>query len=135
MNRAFAGAWGAFCVTFFWNHFSPDKEKQDARTMAEANAFFTELGVPTTFLLTSFYWENLIHFGLGPKPGSDGTLQFTLPMGDRKLPGISSEDIGKCALGIFARSELIGTTVGVAGLFREPAACGPGGFFSRAWVN
>lgn len=24
--RAFAGAHGAFCVTFFWDHFSPDRE-------------------------------------------------------------------------------------------------------------
>jgi uncharacterized protein YbjT (DUF2867 family) len=162
IKRAFEGAWGAFCVTFFWNHFSPEKETQDARTMAEAakaagvshviwstfedvrnwsplgdgrmptlmdkykvphfdakadaNVFFTELGVPTTFLLTSFYWENLIHFGMGPTPGPDGTLQFTLPMGGSKLPGISSRDIGSCALGVFKRSgDFIGKTVGVAG--------------------
>ena len=53
----------------------------------EANAVFTELGVPTTFLNTSFYWDNLIHFGMGPKKGADGKLAFTLPMGDKKLPG------------------------------------------------
>ena len=35
----------------------------------EADHLFTELGVPTTFLLTSFYWENLIYFGAGPKKG------------------------------------------------------------------
>lgn len=83
---------------------------------AEANSAFTELGVPTTFLLTSFYWENLIYFGMGPKKDSDGKLAFTLPMGDKKLPGIAAEDIGKCAYGIFKRgSEFIGKTVGVAG--------------------
>ena len=65
----------------------------------EANAIFTELGVPTTFLLTSFYWDNLIHFGMGPKKGADGKLAFTLPMGDKKLPGIAAEDIGRCAYG------------------------------------
>ena len=69
----------------------------------EANGFFTELGVPTTFLLTSFYWDNLIHFGMGPKKGPDGKLAFTLPMGDKKLPGIAAEDIGKCAYGIFKK--------------------------------
>jgi uncharacterized protein YbjT (DUF2867 family) len=82
---------------------------------AEANHFFTDLGVPTTFLFTSFYWDNLIYFGMGPKKGPDGKLAFTLPMGDKKLPGIAAEDIGKCAYGIFKRPEFIGKTVGVAG--------------------
>ena len=82
----------------------------------EANGYFSELGVPTTFLNTSFYWDNLIHFGMGPKPGPDGTLAFTLPMGDKKLPGIAVEDIGRCAYGIYKRGgELVGKTVGIAG--------------------
>ena len=59
--------------------------------------------MPTTFLLTSFYWDNLIYFGIGPKKGPDGKLAFTLPMGDKKLPGIAAEDIGACAYGIFKR--------------------------------
>ena len=82
----------------------------------EADRAFTEAGVPTTFLLTSFYWDNLIHFGMGPKKGPDGVLGFTLPMGRAKLPGIASEDIGRCAYGIFKRGgEFIGKTVGIAG--------------------
>lgn len=53
---------------------------------------------------------------MGPKPGADGKLAFVLPMGDRKLPGIAAEDIGKCAYGIFKRGdEFIGKTVGIAG--------------------
>jgi hypothetical protein len=37
-------------------------------------------------------------------------------MGDKKLPGIAAEDIGRCAYGIFQRgSEFIGKTIGVAG--------------------
>jgi uncharacterized protein YbjT (DUF2867 family) len=82
---------------------------------AEANAAFTRAGVPTTFLLTSFYWDNLIHFGMGPKKGADGVLAFTLPMGHAKLPGIAAEDIGRCAYGVFKRPDLIGKTVGIAG--------------------
>ena len=83
---------------------------------AEADHFFTDAGVPTTFLLTSFYWENLIYFGLGPQSGPDGKLAITYPMGNAKLPGIAAEDIGKCAYGIFKRGdEFIGKTVGVAG--------------------
>lgn len=162
LQAAFAGAYGAFCVTFFWEHFSPGKELAQVRSMAEAarsnglrhvvwstledtrkwvplsddrmptlqekykvphfdakgeaNAIFTELGVPTTFLLTSFYWDNLIHFGMGPQADEDGNLTFALPMGDKKLPGIASEDIGRCAYGVFkAGDEFIGRTVGIAG--------------------
>ncbi len=162
LKKAFQGAYGAFCVTFFWEHFSPEKETGQARAMAEAakhagvqhviwstledtrkwvpltdnrmptlqgkyktphldakgeaDKFFTERGVPTTFLLTSFYWDNFIHFGMGPKKGPDGKLAITLPMGDKKLPGIAVEDIGKCAYGIFKKGrELIGKTVGIAG--------------------
>ena len=162
LKKAFAGAYGAFCLTNFWEHFSPEKELAQAKSQAqaaksaglqhviwstledtrkwvpvsdhrmptlmgkykvphfdskgEADAEFTKLGVPTTFLLTSFYWDNLIHFGMGPKKGPDGTLAFTLPMDDKKLPGIAAEDIGKCALGIFKKGrEFIGKTVGIAG--------------------
>lgn len=160
--EAFDGAWGAFCVTFFWEHFSPDTEKAHAQTMAEAaaaagvehviwstledtrkwvpleddrmptleekykvphfdvkgasDAFFEEADVPTTFLLTSFYWDNLIHFGMGPRRMEDGSLGFVLPMGKAKLPGIAGEDIGKCAYGIFQRGpELAGERVGISG--------------------
>ncbi len=162
LTKAFAGAHGAFCVTNFWEHFSPEKEIDQARNLAqaakdagvkhaiwstfedtrdkvplsdnrmptlkdkykvphfdakaEANKFFTERGVPTTFLLTSFYWDNMINFGSGPKKQADGSLSFVLPMADKKLPGIAAEDIGRCAFGIFKRgAEFIGKTVGVSG--------------------
>ena len=83
---------------------------------ADANHFFTDAGVPTTFLYTSFYWENFIFFGNGPQRGEDGVLAVTYPMGDKKLPSIAAEDIGKCAYAIFKRGdEFIGKTVGVAG--------------------
>ncbi|MCX6164791.1 MAG: NmrA/HSCARG family protein, partial [Ignavibacteriae bacterium] len=82
----------------------------------ESNHYFTDYGVPTTFLLTSFYWDNFIYFGMGPKKGPDGKLSITIPMGDKKLPGIAAEDIGKCAYGIFKKgNEYIGKTVGIAG--------------------
>jgi uncharacterized protein YbjT (DUF2867 family) len=162
LTKALAGAYGAYFVTNFWEHFSPDREQAQARNLAaaakhsglrhviwstledtrkwvplsdarmptlmgkfkvphfdakgEANAYFTDAGVPTTFLLTSFYWDNLIHFGMGPKPTGDGKLAFTLPMADRKLAGIAVEDIGKCAYGIFRKgAETIGRTIGIAG--------------------
>src|SRR5215471_7211898 len=136
LKRAFEGAYGAFCVTFFWAHFSPEKEYAEATSMAqaakeaglmhviwstledtrkwiplsdnrmptlmgnykvphldakgEADHIFTDLGVPVTFLLTSFYWDNFIYFGLGPRKGPDGKLAITMPMGDKKLSGIAA---------------------------------------------
>jgi uncharacterized protein YbjT (DUF2867 family) len=81
----------------------------------EANGIFSALGVPTTCLNTSFYWDNLIHFGMGPKKGPDGKLAFVLPMADKKLPGIAVEDIGRCAYGVCQRPDLVGKTVGIAG--------------------
>jgi uncharacterized protein YbjT (DUF2867 family) len=82
----------------------------------EADHVFSDLGLPVTFLLTSFYWDNFIYFGMGPKKGPDGKLAITLPMGDKKLPGIAAEDIGRCAYGIFKRGrEFIGKTLGIAG--------------------
>ncbi len=72
--------------------------------------------MPVTFLRASFYWDNLIYFGSGPKKGPDGKLYITFPLDDKKMAGIASEDIGKFAYGIFKRGqELIGKTVGVAG--------------------
>src|SRR5690349_15418184 len=36
VKRAFSGAYGAFCVTFFWDHFSAERETAEAKSMAEA---------------------------------------------------------------------------------------------------
>ena len=162
LTRALQGAYGAFFVTFYWSHFSPEREKAEAASMAraaraaglkhviwstledtrefvpladtrmptlmerykvphfdakgESNRVFTEHGVPTTFLLTSGYWENLIHFGWGPKRKADGRLAVVFPIADKKIPWVGAEDIGKCAYGIFkAGTAMIGRTVGVSG--------------------
>jgi uncharacterized protein YbjT (DUF2867 family) len=86
---------------------------QDAK--AEANAYFTSLGVPTTFLETSFYYEAFLA-GYGPQRDPQGQLELTLPMGDRALAIVASEDIGRTALSIFnAGIRYIGRTVGLAG--------------------
>jgi len=162
LKQALKGAYGAYFVTFFWEHFSPEKEMAEVKNMAEAaresglkhviwstledvrkwipldddrmptlhgkykvphfdgkgesDHFFLDAGVPVTFMLASYYWENLIYFGMGPKRGADGKLAITFPMGDKKMAGISADDIGKCAYGIFKKGpELIGKRVGVAG--------------------
>lgn len=82
----------------------------------EADPYYLQTGVPTTLLLTSFYWDNMVFFGSGPKKGPDGKLALTLPMGDKKLPSMAVEDIGKCAYGIFKRGkEYIGKKLGIAG--------------------
>jgi uncharacterized protein YbjT (DUF2867 family) len=162
LERAFAGAYGAFCLTNFWEHFSPEKELAQATDLAraakaagiqhaiwstledtrrwvpltdtrmptlqgkykvphfdakgEADEVFRREGGPTTFLLTSYYWENLIYFGAGPQRGPDGKLALVFPLDDKKLPAIAVEDIGKAAYAIFKRGkEFIGRTVGIAG--------------------
>jgi uncharacterized protein YbjT (DUF2867 family) len=79
---------------------------------------FTDLGLPVTFLLTSFYWDNFYLFGMGPKKGDDGSYTLTFPIGQAKMAGIAAEDIGKAAYGIFKKgNEYIGKTVGIAGEF------------------
>ena len=81
----------------------------------EADSFFTDAGVPTTFLNTTFFFEGFTT-GFRPTRADDGKLVITLPMGERKLAGIAAEDIGRTAYGIFKRGdELIGTTVCIAG--------------------
>lgn len=162
LKKAFAGAYGAYCVTNFWEHFSGEKEKAQAHNLAEAakaagvqhviwstledtralmpaddkrmpflqekyrvphfdakaegDAYFA--GLPVTFLVTSFYWDNLYAFGLGPKKGDDGVYGWVFPMGDKRLAGIAAEDIGKAAYGIFkAGTRYAGKTVGIASEF------------------
>src|SRR6185369_11580769 len=81
-----------------------------------ADRIFAEEGAPTTYLLASFYWENFIHFGMGPRRGADGDLELALPLGGVKLPGIAAADIGKCAYGLFRRgTDTIGRRFGIAG--------------------
>ena len=83
---------------------------------SEADRFFADARVPTTYLRPSMYWEAFSNFGFGPRRAEDGTLVLSLPMGDRKLAGIAAEDIGRTALGIFKRGdEFIGSAVGIAG--------------------
>lgn len=109
LKRAFQGAHGAYCVTRRRVPLSDSRMptlmgKYKVRhfdAKGESDHFFSDPGLPVTFLLTSFYWDNFIHFGMGPRKGPDGRLALTMPMGDRKLPGIAAEDIGKCAHGIF----------------------------------
>jgi len=160
LEKAFAGAYGAYCVTNFWEHFSAEKEKTQAAHMAEAakatglkHVIWSTLedtrklvppgdtrmpilqdkyrvphfdgkaeadtyfqGLPVTFLVTSFYWDNLYMFGMAPKKGDDGTYSWAFPMGNRRLAGMAAEDIGKIAYGIFkAGPQYIGQRVGVVG--------------------
>lgn len=83
---------------------------------AEANVFFTELGVPTTFLQTTFFYEAFIVGGQGPHRDHNGELVVTIPMAGNKLALIAADDIGKTALGVFRRGDdFIGKTVSIAG--------------------
>jgi hypothetical protein len=82
---------------------------------AEANALFTELGVPTTFLQTTFYYEAFL-IGQGPHRDENGELVLTIPMAGNKMALIAADDIGKTTLGVFRRGDdFIGKTVSIAG--------------------
>jgi len=82
----------------------------------EADEAFVRHGVPTTFFLTSFYWENFIRFpGMGLRKSPNGDLVLAMPMGDKKLPGIAVNDLGLCALGVYRQTCSLGQTIGVAG--------------------
>ncbi len=162
VTRAFEGAYGAYCLTNFWEHFSGEKEEAQGANLARAckaagirhaiwstfedtrdyvpldddrmptlqgkykvahfdakasvDHWFTDLGVPTTFLYTSGYWENFIFFGWGPTRGEDGVLAVTYPLGKAKMPSIAVEDIGRFAYALFKDPQrFVGKTVGVAG--------------------
>jgi uncharacterized protein YbjT (DUF2867 family) len=161
LTSAFTGAYGAYCVSFFWAHFSPEREDAEAKNMAQAaktagvkhviwstledtrkwipldddrmptisgkykvphfdakgaaDHYFTDLGVPTTFLLASFYWENFIS-NAAPRKTPDGTYALTMALGKAKLAGVASKDIGAVAYGVFKKgAETIGQRIGVAG--------------------
>jgi uncharacterized protein YbjT (DUF2867 family) len=83
----------------------------------EADETFRRLSVPTTFLLTSFYWENFIRFpGMGLRKDPSGQIILAMPLGDKKMPSIAVDDIGLCALGIFRQvCSTMGQTIGIAG--------------------
>jgi len=129
LKHAFAGAHAAYCVTNFWEHFSPQKELQQAANLAEAaqhagvthvvwstledtrlrvpldddrmptlmgnykvphfdakgeaDAEFAGREVPTTYMLTSYYWDNLLRPDMGLVRGDDGGLLLVLPMADK----------------------------------------------------
>ena len=69
----------------------------------EADAIFAAEAAPTSYLVTSFYWDNFIHFGMGPRRGEDGKLGLAFALGGAKLPGLAVADIGACAYGVFKR--------------------------------
>ncbi|WP_432936214.1 NmrA/HSCARG family protein [Kribbella sp. CA-253562] len=82
---------------------------------SEADDLFRAAGVPTTFLRTTFYYENLTD-ALAPVRDADGQLVLTLPMGDSPINAIAVEDIGRTALGIFRRGrEYVGKVIAIAG--------------------
>jgi uncharacterized protein YbjT (DUF2867 family) len=158
LQKAFIDAYGVYAVTPFWEHRSVDKERAQAKAIAdtargagvkhvvwstfedtrelikagdnrmpmlheryrvphfdgkaEADAYFAD--VPTTLMLTTWYFENV--FAGAVNRGSDGALSINgLPMGDSKLAGIAAADIGKVALGVFRNpEEFINQTIGIA---------------------
>ena len=162
LATALAGAYGAFCVTNFWEHGDAEREGKQATAMARAtkaagvqhavwstledvrkwiplsdtrlptlhgrykcphfdskgvvDEIFATEGAPTSYLMAAFYWDNFIHFGMGPRAGEDGNLVLALPLGGAVLPGIAASDIGACAYGIFKKGpSAAGHRFGISG--------------------
>lgn len=162
LSGALEGAYGAFCVTNFWEHFSAEREGAQATAMAHAtkaaglqhvvwstledtrnwvpldderlptiggaykvphfdakgavDSVFANEAAPTTYMMAAFYWDNFVHFGMGPRAGENGELVLGLPLGGAKLPGIAASDIGVCAYGIFKQgTSTVGQRIGIAG--------------------
>ena len=152
LRRAFDGAHGAFCVTFFWAHFSAGEgDGRGARSMAQAakdagvkhviwstledtrkliplsddrmptlqgkykvphfdaqgrsrRHASRELGVPTTFLADVVLLGELHLLRHGPEEGSGRQARADASDGQtRSCRASPSEDIGKCAYGIFRK--------------------------------
>jgi len=162
LQRAFTGAYGAFFLTNYWEHLSPQTEQAQAENLAraagaagirhgvwstledtrrwldvsdtrmpildgqynvphmdskgDADRFFLDAGVPTSFVIGSFYWENMVHLGLGPQRTADGSLALLLPLGESALPGIAVDDIGPAVHTIFRLgAPAISERFGIAG--------------------
>jgi hypothetical protein len=61
----------------------------------EINHVFTDLGLPVTFLVASFYWDNLYMFGMGPKKGDDGKYTITFRWAPSGCPALRPKISGK----------------------------------------
>ena len=156
--RAFDGAHGAYLVTPFWEHRSPERELAEVRNLigaaqdaqlqhviwstledtreaidaadermpfigdgfrvphfdvkgGAADALFAASGLPVTYLLMSFYWDQLLG-DLAPQRDDDGTLALHLPVGAAPVAGVASDDIGRIVLTVLRRpADTIGATV------------------------
>ncbi|MDP9794273.1 uncharacterized protein YbjT (DUF2867 family) [Catenuloplanes nepalensis] len=161
LRAAFDGAYGAFLVTPYWEHRSPERELAEVANLiaaaqaaglqhvlwstledtreaipagddrmpmldggyrvphfdvkgGTADALFAKSGLPVTYLLMSFYWENLLG-DLAPQRDPDGTLALHLAMGDTAVAGVSMDDLGAIVVRVLQQpAETIGTTVPVA---------------------
>ncbi|GAA1700672.1 NmrA/HSCARG family protein [Kribbella yunnanensis] len=80
----------------------------------EADDIFRRTGVPTTYLRTTFYFDAFLQ-DLKPQRNAEGTLTLTFPMSDKPLSGVASADIGRTALEILKRPDLINQTISIAG--------------------
>ncbi|KUL41504.1 NmrA/HSCARG family protein [Actinoplanes awajinensis] len=161
LRAAFDGAYGAFLVTPYWEHRSPEREIAEVQNLigaargaelrhvlwstledtraaipagdermplldggyrvphfdvkgGTADALFAESGLPVTYLLMSFYWENLLG-DLAPQRDPDGKLALHLAIGDAAIAGVALDDLGAIAARALRRpAETIGATIPVA---------------------
>jgi len=70
-------------------------------------------GLPTTFMVTSCYFENFTSFFALTKQ-EDGSYAFTLPLGDKRIPWTIHQDLGELVAGALQKPDLIGKRIGQA---------------------
>ncbi|CAE7488568.1 NMRAL1 [Symbiodinium natans] len=81
---------------------------------ARSEKFFE--GLPTTFMVTSCYFENFTSFFSLAKQ-ADGSYTFTLPIGDKKIPWTILNDLGVLVASTFQKPELVGERIGQASFY------------------
>ena len=66
--------------------------------------------------MTSFYWDNLYTFGLGPKKGDDGVYSWAFPMGNASWPASPQRTSARSPTASSRPApQYIGKTVGIVG--------------------
>lgn len=149
LAAAFAGAHAAFMVENFWENGHVAKEPMQACRLADAAkaagvercifstlndpsssqavgcSHFRAIGMPTTFIVSSLYYEFFMGVGsaaptatVAPQkvPGAHPPrLRLGLPMGRARLPAVALADIGRLAVALLLDPSSAGRTVGLAG--------------------
>ncbi|WFE66544.1 NmrA/HSCARG family protein [Micromonospora sp. WMMD714] len=81
---------------------------------ADADAFFRDAGVPTTFVNAPMYFDMLLTV-TPPRRAENGAVVLALPIGSARVVSGKVENVGLVAYGVFRKGDaMIGRTVPIA---------------------